>query len=243
MRTFLLIILLFIITGCSYPHPNMLPYTKEDGAQIYDKPVFTDTLMAMPIYYITYENQDYPRCHKKGFCVLLPKLYKKDYEKPNRGWSLMSSSDGFGVTAEFVDGWIDYGINIFSSVGKYGKDEKSLDKGDDTYLKNIRIIKFQDGKSTNLNLHIEHHGKENYPCEVGESINELRGYREKFYNCYKFNPKHTKYKKVGITFIYTKSPTLPKELEPLAKEYTYEDLLKRGQRVLDSLYIKDGWDE
>jgi hypothetical protein len=46
-----------------------------------------------------------------------------------------------------------------------------------------------------------------------------------------------------IRLVYTKVPTLPKELEALAQEYTYEDLLKRSQRVLDSLYIKDGWEE
>jgi hypothetical protein len=42
---------------------------------------------------------------------------------------------------------------------------------------------------------------------------------------------------------YTKAPTFPKELESLSKEYTYEDLQERAKRMLDSLYIKDGWDE
>ena len=32
-------------------------------------------------------------------------------------------------------------------------------------------------------------------------------------------------------------------MEQLSKEYTYEDLQERAKRVLDSLYIKDGWDK
>ncbi len=242
MKVFSLIIVLFLVTGCSYPHPNMLPYGS-NGEQKYDDPIIKDTLMAMPIYTITFENQNFPRCHKKGFCALLPKLYKQDYSKPNKGWSLMSSSNGFSINAEFIDGWIDYSINMTSSTGKYQERERAFDKGEDKYLKNIRIIKSKNGEITNLNLHLEYHGKENYPCEVGESINTLRGIRDKFYICYKFNPERTMAKSVTITFIYTKSPKLPKKYQYLAREYTYEDLLKRGKRVLDSLYIKDGWDE
>jgi len=95
----------------------------------------------------------------------------------------------------------------------------------------------------NDTLTIEHYGKENYPCIVIKTSKPKQGKKEKIYACYKFNPKRTIAKSMTIHLTYTKSPTLPKELEPLAKEYTYEDLLKRSQRVLDSLYIKDGWDE
>jgi len=66
---------------------------------------------------------------------------------------------------------------------------------------------------------------------------------EKFYICSKFNPERTKTKNIIISFIYTRVPNLPKELEPLAKEYTYEDLQRRSKRILDSLYIKDGWEK
>jgi hypothetical protein len=34
-----------------------------------------------------------------------------------------------------------------------------------------------------------------------------------------------------------------KKTEQLSKEYTYEDLQNRAKRVLDSLYIKDGWEK
>ena len=115
MKIFFMTSLLFFVIGCSYPHPNMLPYGS-DGTQKYDEPIITDTLLAMPIYAITFENQNFSRCHKKGFCALPPKLYKQDYIKPNKGWSLMSSSNGFSINAGFIDGWIDYGINMKSSI-------------------------------------------------------------------------------------------------------------------------------
>ena len=47
----------------------------------------------------------------------------------------------------------------------------------------------------------------------------------------------TKAKKVHIRLTYNK-PKNPS----LAKEYTYEDFQQRAKRILDSLYIKDGWE-
>jgi hypothetical protein len=239
MKVFFLIIVLFLVTGCSYPHPNMLPYGS-DGVQKYDDPIIKDTLMAMPIYTITFENQNFPRCHKKGFCALLPKLYKQDYSKPNKGWSLMSSSNGFSINAEFIDGWIDYGINMNSSSGKYEKRERAVDTQNAHY---IQYVRDRYNYEATTKMYYEVHGKENYPCIVTETGYSDRGVKTKSYGCYKFNQTKTKAKKVGITFIYTKSPNLPQAYQHLAKEYTYDDLLKRSQRVLDSLYIKDGWDE
>ncbi len=94
-----------------------------------------------------------------------------------------------------------------------------------------------------ISFGIEHHGKENYPCVVIETGYSDRGVKKKSYDCYKFNPERTTAKRVLVSLIYTKSPNLPKRYQSLAKEYTYEDLLKRSKRVLDSLYIKNGWDE
>lgn len=90
-------------------------------------------------------------------------------------------------------------------------------------------------------LTIEHHGKENYPCVVIEAGYSNRGVKKKSYDCYKFNQERTMAKRVLVDFIYTKSPNLPEQYKHLTQEYTYEDLLKRSQRVLESLYIKDGW--
>ena len=127
-----------------------------------------------------------------------------------------------------------------SSVGEYGDRAKAVDMKDYsfiTYLKNTYTNKKM------ANIYYEVHGKENYQCIVTETVYSDRGVKTKSYGCYKFNPKKTKAKKVGITFIYTKSPNLPQKYQHLIDEYTYEDLLKRSQRVLDSLYIKDGWEK
>ena len=58
------------------------------------------------------------------------------------------------------------------------------------------------------------------------------------FGCYKFNATRTKAKIIGVNLTYNK-PNDPR----LAEEYTYEDLQKRSQRILDSLYIKDGWEK
>lgn len=121
--------------------------------------------------------------------------------------------------------------------------EREIERGNEKYIHE----KYQQGKEKNgrvyyINAHLETLGKENYQCLVFEEYTP-RGVKMKTYDCYKFNPERTIVKNVVIIFTYTKSPTLPKELEALAKEYSYEDLLKQSQRVLDSLYIKDGWDD
>jgi len=180
----------------------------------------------------------------KDYKALPPKTYKKD-------WELMSPWNGayiyggisFGIENpdEFEVGgtYIGYGINISSHIYPYDKTEDdALQRGDAEYFKKrYRWIKPEDKVS------IEHHGKENYPCLVVKQIFKKRGRIEKLYRCFKHNKEKTKEKEVSINFIYTHSSNLPKRYERLAKEYTYEDLLKRGKRVLDSLYIKDGWDE
>ena len=161
------------------------------------------------------------------------------------GWNGAYIYGGIGVGLDIKEvtkygGVLSYGINMSSDIREYTDTDKKVEKN----IKNFSPQRTRsDGETINVDLHYEKHGKENYPCIVNSSYNLHRGIYKKYYGCYKFNPEKTKAKKVGITFIYTKSPTLPKELEPLAKEYTYEDLLERSQRVLDSLYIKDGWDE
>ena len=70
-----------------------------------------------------------------------------------------------------------------------------------------------------------------------------RGVKKKSYDCYKFNPERTLAKRVLVDLIYTKSQKLPERYQHLTQEYTYEDLQNRAKRVLDSLYIKDGWEK
>jgi len=176
--------------------------------------------------------------------ALPPNTYKKD-------WELMSPWNGayiyggisFGIENTDVNEkglLVGYGINMNSSIDKYGDRAKAVDTKDYNYISDLKNT-YTNKKMAKM--YYEVHGKENYPCIVTETGFSDRGVKTKSYGCYKFNKEKTKAKKVGITFIYTKSQKLPQAYQNLAKEYTYEDLLKRGQRVLDSLYIKDGWEE
>ena len=94
----------------------------------------------------------------------------------------------------------------------------------------------KDGKIISINRHLEHYGKENYVCDVSETQETKYNRFKKIYECYKFNSNRTKAKNVVVSLTYNK-PNDPK----LAKEYTYKDLQQRAKRMLDSLYIKDGW--
>jgi hypothetical protein len=95
----------------------------------------------------------------------------------------------------------------------------------------------------NINVHYETQGKENYICIVKETKDNRKNEISKTYDCHKFNKKRAMAKGVVITFTYSKSIDYPKETSDLIKDYTYEDLQERAKRMLDSLYIKDGWDE
>ena len=93
-------------------------------------------------------------------------------------------------------------------------------------------------------INFKSYGKENYPCVVIED--ETKGFKNAIkkgitYRCYRFNPSKTKAKDVLVSLTYTKAPNLPTKYKSLEKEYTYEDLKRRTKRMLDSLYIKDGW--
>ena len=177
----------------------------------------------------------------KDYKALPPQTYKKD-------WELMSPWNGayiyggisFGIENqdEFEVGgtYVGYGINMTSSVWKYEKREREIEANNVQYMRKlIRWLKPSDI------LTIEHHGKENYPCVVIEMGYSDRGVKKKSYDCYKFNQERTLAKRVLVDLIYTKSQKSPEQYKYLIQEYTYEDLQQRAKRVLDSLYIKDGW--
>jgi len=178
------------------------------------------------------------------------KFRHKDYEAlspftKDNDWSKMSGWDGgyFGnsIAIGLRQGrkgqynGISYALDIHTSILNYTDREKAIETNDIDHIKN-RIRLDKEDKLT-----IEHHGKGNYPCVVVDTYDKKRGIRKKIYDCYKFNLIRTKAKDVTIVLIYTKSPNLPSKYKSLAKEYTYKDLQKRAKRVLDSLYIKDGW--
>jgi hypothetical protein len=179
----------------------------------------------------------------KDFSVSTPSTYEKDWKKM-LGWrggfiyggafyslAQYSSKETGGII-------LDYTIEFTSSTTSYGEREKKIEEGNVVYIRNLKTWL----KASDI-LTIKHHGKEDYPCIVITTKKPKQGIQEKIYSCYKFNSNRTRAKSVTVSIIYTKSPNLPKKYQHLAKEYTYEDLLKRSQRVLDSLYIKDGWDE
>ncbi len=240
-KAILVVLTLLLIGACEYPHPNMLPFKSKKGDKKYDKPIFTDTLLAMPFYTISYDSQQYPRCHKKGFCVLLPLLRKSDFVAPNKGWSLMSYDKGFVVYTELADGWMQYHIEFSTSHGKVGEYERAVMRRDKAYF-DRRHKKYNFSKTSKTSFATI--GKERYPCLVFEQHNprfKIKDTTIRSYGCYKFNPAQTEYKKVIIKLIYHRSPKLPDKYRYLTKIYTFEDLKHRAQRTLDSLYIKSWW--
>lgn len=142
---------------------------------------------------------------------------------------------GFGVS---------YHIQLSSFVYPYAEREKAVEYKDKSYIQtHMQYGKNKYGREGNINVHYETHGKEHYSCIVKESKDTVNGENAISYDCHKFNPERTMAKGVVISLTYTRVPNLPKELEALANEYTYEDLQTRSQRILDSLYIKDGWEK
>ncbi|MFA5461979.1 MAG: hypothetical protein WC274_07870 [Sulfurimonas sp.] len=193
-------------------------------------------------YFATPSDANQYMFHHKDFDMLMPQTKEIDWIDMG-GWNGAYIYGGIGVGLDIKEvtkygGVLSYGINMNSSIYPYTDREREIENK----IKNFSPQRTRpDGETINVNLHYETHGKEDYTCIVNSSYNLNRGVYEKYYGCYKFNQEKTKAKKVGITFIYTKSPNLPQAYQHLAKEYTYEDLLKRSQRVLDSLYIKDDW--
>ena len=139
-------------------------------------------------------------------------------------------------------GSIRYHVFVSSSkVSKYSERDRAIDKYNIEYIQN-RIHKYR----PNTKVTIKDYGKEKYPCVVTEYAN--KGFKNTIkkgitYRCYKFNPAKTKAKDVLVALTYTKASNLPNKYKNLAKEFTYQDLQRRAKRMLDSLYIKDGWSE
>ena len=177
----------------------------------------------------------------KDYEALSPFTKSKDWKKMG-GWGggYYGNSIAFSLyqvpRGSQGDNWIKYNINIHTSILTYNDTEKAIENNN---IDSIR--KGYHNYNPKTKVDIEHHGKENYSCVVINTEDRKRGLKRKIYNCYKFNPARTLSKRVKIILIYTKVPNLPEKYRSLANEYTYQDLQKRAKRVLDSLYIKDGW--
>lgn len=143
----------------------------------------------------------------------------------------------------YLDAPLSYHISVSSSRdSEYTQRVKAIEDGDIEYLRKLMPLKKRkNGDVLNFSLSTGHQGRENYSCIVRESIKPKYGKRTISYGCYKVDPAKSKVKKVSITLTYTKAPNLPAQYKHLTKEYTYEDLKNRAKRMLDSLYIKEGW--
>lgn len=136
---------------------------------------------------------------------------------------------------------VSYHIGITSSINAYTERERAIEQGDITYLRSRMPYKtLKNGEIYNITLKTVSIGKENYPCIVRESAYPKYGKLTQSYGCFKSNSNKTIVKSTSITLTYNKIPNLSKEI---ADEYTYEDLQNRAKRILDSLYIKDGWEK
>ena len=259
MKLLLLIGMILFISGCS-SKPPLTMYKNDEQMVLKDS--FVD--LPMPFIYPSMENQNYIRCFKEQFCSLFPIMKDIDF-KDKRYWGVMTSNDSYSIyTAEntpinqqqAVNDYVNYSIHLSSYISPYSAKDRALENGDEGFIskKYKQGIEerggtyYQNGRIYYINAHIEKHGKENYSCVVYEEFNPSKeSYkvetRAKTFSCIKPNLEKTITKRVSIILTYTKAKDLPKELESIAKDYTYEDLQQRAKRMLDSLYIKDGWDD
>ena len=180
--------------------------------------------------------EDY-RFNLKDYTIAMPSARKEDFSIFG-GWQGLTHY-GKEITLYLGTEKLGYPYHITvtsSHTLAYGTREKAIEAGDIEYIKNIY---HQHNPNTNISL--QRYGKENYPCIVIEKITDKQKYpnkEESSFQCYKLNSTQTKAKYITLILTYNK-PNDP----VLAKEYTYEDLKERAKRVLDSLYIKDGWDK
>lgn len=169
----------------------------------------------------------------RKYSILMPATKALDFQDGRR-WNGGSDRDGNSIGVFNGAYHIDISTSYLSR--EYGERDRALENGTLTFSPQRTK---PDGHIINIDTHIEHHGKEHYPCVVSQSERHYKKYGttyRKGYRCYKFNPTRTKSKHVSVTLTYNK-PKDPK----LAKEYTYADLKRRAKRMLDSLYIKEGW--
>ena len=170
----------------------------------------------------------------EDFSFSLPSAKESDFTKMG-GWDGMSMRDGKTIVLGLKDSIV-YHVELTVSTMAYTERERAIESGDVSY-----INKLLHQYHPNKNISLQRHGKGNYFCEVREGVIDKHIYPNKeeiSFGCYKFNPARTKAREVALILTYNK-PNDPR----LAEEYTYEDLQKRSQRILDSLYIKDGWEK
>jgi hypothetical protein len=172
----------------------------------------------------------------KGYTIALPSAKEQDFSTPN-GWQGFTHYNK-DITL-YLEGYYHITTSTSYKVSEYGERERAIVNNDITSLRTRMPKKVtKRGEIYNITLKTIKLGKEDYSCIVRESSYPRYDKRKISYGCHKLNSSHTKVRDVAITLTYNKpkNPTL-------AKQYTYQDLQERAKRMLDSLYIKDGWSE
>ena len=222
MRYIILFILVFTFNGCS---PKNLDNTVENmmislSGNEPPQSFRVANLQTMKDYVF----------NTKDFSFSLPYATKEDFSKMG-GWDGMSMRDGKTIVLGLRNSIV-YHIELSVSKKAYTDRERAIENGNVAYLHSV--IKIDDTDK----LYIKKFGKEQYSCTVMEYTNvEYPSKKYTGYECYKHNNKGQS-KSVHIRLTYNKPNNLI-----IAKDYTYEDLQQRAKRMLDSLYIKDGWDD
>jgi len=215
---YIVFIMFFFLVGCSSQDKNILLNTGEKPPTFFR---FTKIESMNDYVFDT-----------KKFSLKFPLAKEIDFMKMG-GWSAESMRDGHTVALS-LENSIVYSIVISTNYKPliYNDRHKAIENEDIVY---INYIYHQ--YHPNKDILLQRHGKENYLCQIREGVIDKHIYpnkKEISFECYKFNSRHTRVKSVALVLTYN---------DINSSIYTYEDLLKRGQRVLDSLYIKDGWDE
>lgn len=242
MQYIFLFMIAFILNGCS---PKSLENTVEN--------LFVASSGNKPPSNFKIANVETMRDYvfdMPDYTIALPSAKEKDFTLMN-GWEGATFYNK-NIVLHMSEFGILYHIYIFmSSNYEYTEREKRIINKDLSYIQTSPLTQYRkhkNGEETNINVHYETHGKENYSCIVSSSKDDKYGKQAIAYGCYKANIKENLSKRVTIELTYGKSPysdspNFPKETLDLIKDYTYEDLQERAKRILDSLYIKDGWDE
>lgn len=243
MKYIFLFIIVFILNGCS---PKSLENTVEN--------LFVASSGNKPPSFFKIANVETMRDYvfdMPDYTIALPSAKEKDFTLMN-GWEGATSyNKNMGI---YLDNYgVLYHIYVSTSVYKYTEREKAIETNDKKFLsKKYKQGVEKNGRIYYIDAHVESYGRENYPCMVYKDympvIDFIPENKKKYIVCYKFNKTKTLVKDVVISLTYSKSPysdspNFPKETLDLIKDYTYEDLQERAKRMLDSLYIKDGWDE
>lgn len=209
----------FFVVGCSIQDKNILLNTGEKPSTFFK----FSNIESMNDY--VFDSQK--------FSFKFPLAKETDFTKMG-GWSGESMRDGHTIALS-LENSIVYSI-VFSTNYKpllYNDIHKAIETG------NIKYIRSKIKIDNNDKLYITHFGKEEYKCTVMKYTKEQYPSKKyTAYECYKFNENRTKYRSVHVRLTYTKENNAS-----INQRYSYQDLENRAQRMLDSLYIKDGWDE